>query len=166
MEGVSSREMLDKSIEDFIFKQYALPMDFEIDDGLRKLQAVQLLQNNDALLMAIPINDALTSLNKQWEALMLVDLLLTNMTFRTANLGDVSALLTLVNSAYQPISGYGGWTDETRFVRGTRINVMGLEKLLLADNSVVIVKLAARHDHRLRALRKNLKPCASRYAGS
>lgn len=58
-----------------------------------------------------------------------------------ANLGDVSALLTLVNSAYQPISGYGGWTDETRFVQGTRINATGLETLLLADNSVVMLGL-------------------------
>lgn len=66
---------------------------------------------------------------------------MTNLTFRVAHLGDVAALLTLVNSAYQPISGYGGWTDETRFVQGTRINTTGLEKLLLADNSVVLLGL-------------------------
>lgn len=68
--GETNRDMLDNSIEAFVFSQYALPMDFEIDDGLRKLQAAQLLQNNNDLLTAIPINDALTHLNKQWEALM------------------------------------------------------------------------------------------------
>lgn len=59
--------------------------------------------------------------------------------FRTANLDDVDALVQLVNNAYHPEPGIGAWTDESRFVNGTRTNQQALKKLLAKDGSVVLL---------------------------
>lgn len=61
--------------------------------------------------------------------------------FRTANLNDVAALVQLVNTAYCPEPGSSSWTDESEFFRGTRTNEQSLKKMLIADNSVVLLGL-------------------------
>lgn len=61
--------------------------------------------------------------------------------FRLADLSDIPRLQVLVNAAYQPTPGKGGWTDETRFVLGIRVNAVGLEKLLRQADSVVLLGL-------------------------
>ncbi|MGZ8191483.1 MAG: GNAT family N-acetyltransferase [Methylococcaceae bacterium] len=61
--------------------------------------------------------------------------------FRTANLNDVDVLAELVNMAYHPEPGIGSWTDETRFVSGTRTNEQSLINLLAKDDSVVLLGL-------------------------
>lgn len=60
---------------------------------------------------------------------------------RIANLNDVKPLVQLVNSAYHPEPGIGSWTDESRFVLGKRTSEQALEKVLLEDNSVVLLGL-------------------------
>jgi ribosomal protein S18 acetylase RimI-like enzyme len=59
--------------------------------------------------------------------------------FRTANLNDVAALVQLVNTAYQPESGIGSWTDESRFSLGPRTSEQSLKNLLIEDDSIVLL---------------------------
>lgn len=61
--------------------------------------------------------------------------------FRPADLNDVDALVQLVNSAYHPAADTGGWTDEARFVLGTRTSAPALAQLLAKDNSAVLLGL-------------------------
>lgn len=64
--GESSREQLDKRIEGYIYKQYDIPMDFEIDDGLRKLQRSELLSSKKETLNVIPVVEANLKLKQHW----------------------------------------------------------------------------------------------------
>lgn len=64
--GESSRADLDKRIEDYIQETYAIPMNFEIDDGLTKLQRSELLSRSDNLFAAIPLPAANLKLSQQW----------------------------------------------------------------------------------------------------
>jgi len=61
--------------------------------------------------------------------------------FRTATLNDVAPLTQLVNSAYHPGPDMTTWTNESRFVLGTRTSEQSLEKLLVKDDSVVLLGL-------------------------
>ena len=61
--------------------------------------------------------------------------------FRTANLNDVAALVQLVNTAYSPEPGLGSWTDESGFFHGTRTSEQALKKLLVENDSVVLLGL-------------------------
>jgi len=72
--GSCDRESLDQKIESYINKQYALPMDFEIDDGLAKLQQANLLITKDGGFQAQPLSSALQNLKQQWNQIMNVDL--------------------------------------------------------------------------------------------
>lgn len=65
--GASSRDELDKTIENFILDKYRIPMDFEISDGLDKLQKANLLNSRDTLITAVPLSEALISVKQQWE---------------------------------------------------------------------------------------------------
>ncbi len=73
-EGPCDRESLDQHIESYINKQYALPMDFEIDDGLAKLQQAGLLITKNEGFQAQPLSSALQNLKQQWNQIMNVDL--------------------------------------------------------------------------------------------
>ncbi|BCG64933.1 MAG: hypothetical protein methR_P2726 [Methyloprofundus sp.] len=66
-EGESTRAKLDKRIETYIQQQYALPMDFEIDDGLDKLQSAELLSGSDPEINAVPLATANIKLQQQWQ---------------------------------------------------------------------------------------------------
>jgi hypothetical protein len=64
--GESSRVDLDKRIENYIQEKYAIPMDFEINDGLDKLQRSELLNINDNIISAVPLSKANIKLRQQW----------------------------------------------------------------------------------------------------
>ncbi len=68
--GESSRSKLDKDIENYIQRQYKIPMDFEIDDGLNKLQKSKLLSRCDKIINAIPLHEANIKLKQQWHAII------------------------------------------------------------------------------------------------
>jgi len=63
--GKSTHADLDKSIENYIDRQYGIPMDFEVKDGLEKLQKANLLTLQDETITALPLNDANASLVRQ-----------------------------------------------------------------------------------------------------
>jgi len=65
--GETSRVNLDQRIENYIHEKYAIPMDFEIDDGLEKLQKAALLSRSDQLINAIPLAEANSRLRQQWD---------------------------------------------------------------------------------------------------
>lgn len=66
-DGDSHRVDLDKRIEFYLFKQYAIPMDFEIKDGLEKLQNAGLLNHKENVISAVPLAEANTKLEQQWK---------------------------------------------------------------------------------------------------
>jgi hypothetical protein len=70
IDGETSREELDKRIETYIQNQYSLPMDFEINDGLEKLQKSGLLSQYSAVIQAIPLADANERLKQDWSTLL------------------------------------------------------------------------------------------------
>jgi len=67
IDGETSRANLDQRIESYIQEKYAIPMDFEIDDGLDKLQKSSLLSRSDQLISAIPLAEANSRLRQQWD---------------------------------------------------------------------------------------------------
>ncbi|MGR9116880.1 MAG: DUF3754 domain-containing protein [Gammaproteobacteria bacterium] len=68
--GSCASAELDKQIENYILHTYAIPLDFEIEDGLRKLTQVSLLGNSANLLRVLPLNQALQSLTALWNAII------------------------------------------------------------------------------------------------
>lgn len=64
--GKSTRDELDKCIENYIDQQYGIPMDFEIKDGLEKLQKANLLFHKDEEISVLPLIEANASLIQQW----------------------------------------------------------------------------------------------------
>ncbi len=64
--GAKEKDALDREIEDYIQQTYAIPMDFEIDDGLRKLNQAGLIQQDGGKISAIPLQTAIQKLNHQW----------------------------------------------------------------------------------------------------
>ncbi len=71
--GESRRADLDKGIEQYIQQQYAIPMNFEIDDGLNKLQKNGLLLRYDEMISAKPLSDANTQIKQQWNNIIKAD---------------------------------------------------------------------------------------------
>jgi uncharacterized protein DUF3754 len=62
---------LDKQIENYILRNYAIPMDFEVKDGLRKLTEVGLLNVADnQQLQVLSLNEAQQTLSTQWNAVI------------------------------------------------------------------------------------------------
>ena len=68
--GETSREVLDNNIESYISNKYDIPMDFEIDDGLAKLQNSGLLSQYNTVIQAIPLSDANDRLQQDWGTLI------------------------------------------------------------------------------------------------
>jgi hypothetical protein len=64
--GKSTHADLDQSIENYIDRQYGIPMDFEVKDGLEKLQKANLLTLQGETITALPLNEANASLIRQW----------------------------------------------------------------------------------------------------
>lgn len=63
-------------------------------------------------------------------------------TFRLATINDVEALVALVNNAYHPPINPHSWTDETRFVSGTRTDSQAVSQLLRKDQSIILLGIA------------------------
>lgn len=57
-----SEEELDKQIEDYILKFYEIDMDFEVDDGLRKLRELGLLIEEGNKLSTLPFDETMEQL--------------------------------------------------------------------------------------------------------
>lgn len=68
--GEMTRRSLDQRIENHIQQQYAIPMDFEIDDGLDKLQQSGLLIEHNQLIKAIPVQEANRKLQQYWHSII------------------------------------------------------------------------------------------------
>lgn len=70
VKGKCTRAELDEHIETYIYKQYGIPMDFEINDGLKKLQNANLLLVEKELINALPLDEANTRLIQQWNKII------------------------------------------------------------------------------------------------
>lgn len=63
----------------------------------------------------------------------------SHLVLRTANASDTMGLVQLVNRAYRPAPGQGGWTHEAHLVSGNRIHVDQVLALLARVQSAVHV---------------------------
>lgn len=62
------QEKLDKTIEAFIEQEYGVSIDFEITDGLQKLESCQLLnRDSSGNLSVVGLKEALKMLNQVWD---------------------------------------------------------------------------------------------------
>lgn len=66
VKGSVSRSELDQKIESFILQQYDIPMDFEIEDGLQKLEKAGLLSTHNQLLNVLSLPEAIDQLTQTW----------------------------------------------------------------------------------------------------
>lgn len=64
---------------------------------------------------------------------------MSHLTLREAARGDSAEITRIVNAAYRPDAGAGGWTHESALVRGARTSAEQVEELL--SDSVVLVGL-------------------------
>jgi hypothetical protein len=58
---------LDEAIEHYLQQQYGVDVDFEVDDGLHKLAAEQLLSVENGILKVLDLKTACQCLDKQWD---------------------------------------------------------------------------------------------------
>jgi hypothetical protein len=62
---------LDRRIESWFVRQWNQPLDFEVEDGVRKLRELSLAtEGADGRLTAVPLDKARTQLNEVWDALV------------------------------------------------------------------------------------------------
>ena len=64
---------------------------------------------------------------------------MTALHFRVARVDDSSEIAQLVNEAYRPAPGMGGWTHESDLVSGKRISHEEVESLIKQEKSTVLV---------------------------
>lgn len=62
-----------------------------------------------------------------------------SLSIREAARSDVEELVALVNAAYRPAAGRGGWTHEADLVEGSRIDRAQLTELFTDRDSVILV---------------------------
>ncbi len=64
-----SRDQLDKQIETYILETYKIPMDFEVDDGIKKLLILGVVEESEGMFKALELEKAIlrlkTVLSKQ-----------------------------------------------------------------------------------------------------
>jgi hypothetical protein len=66
--GVSlSRTELDDKIESWLLSDWGCEVDFDIDDALEKLLQLQLVEQLDGRLSAVPLETAVVSLDRHWD---------------------------------------------------------------------------------------------------
>ena len=61
------RAELDRRIESWFAKQWDCAVDFEIADALQKLHALGLVEENDGLVSAVAIKQAIAALDQRWD---------------------------------------------------------------------------------------------------
>jgi ribosomal protein S18 acetylase RimI-like enzyme len=64
---------------------------------------------------------------------------MTELHFRVARIGDSAEIAQLVNEAYRPAPGMGGWTHESDLVSGERINSEKIGLLIKQEGSTILV---------------------------
>lgn len=62
-----TKNMLDQKIESYIKEKYGIAIDFEVDDGLRKLREEGLLMEQEGVLKVLSLHEACACLDKQWD---------------------------------------------------------------------------------------------------
>lgn len=76
------------------------------------------------------------------------------MIFRNATINDISTITSLLNRSYRGESSRAGWTTEADLLSGKRIDETGLNQLLNAPDSLILIAqsdetiLATIHAHR------------------
>jgi hypothetical protein len=63
-----TQEELDREIESYIQKKYGIAVDYEVDDGLRKLREEGILIEREGILKVLDLHQACSCLDKQWDA--------------------------------------------------------------------------------------------------
>lgn len=61
---------------------------------------------------------------------------------RTATLSDAAQIAKLVNDAYRPPLGAGGWTHESGLVSGARTSTEMIEAAIVLHDSILLVALS------------------------
>ncbi len=67
-QGQMTMAELDKKIEDFIQDEYKVAIDFEVDDGLDKLERLGLLVHHNDKISVLPLSEAHKILQQHWQA--------------------------------------------------------------------------------------------------
>lgn len=63
----------------------------------------------------------------------------TLLTYRHAQAKDAAMIAALVNSAYRGDSSRQGWTTEANLLEGARISAAGVQQLILAEDTVILL---------------------------
>jgi hypothetical protein len=63
-----SEPELDAMVEAWLKDRFGLVCDFEVDDGLRKLERLELLVADGPLLSVVPLEEALRRIDRRWDA--------------------------------------------------------------------------------------------------
>ena len=66
-------EELDRRIEAWLVARFGVSVDFEVDDGLAKLERLGLLARTDGRLSVVPLGEALRRLDQHWDAFFQFD---------------------------------------------------------------------------------------------
>ena len=64
-----AREALEARVEELLSRVFGVSADFEIDTALARLKGLDLIREFDGLLSALPLPDALTRLDREWQEL-------------------------------------------------------------------------------------------------
>lgn len=59
--------------------------------------------------------------------------------FRIANVKDVDSIIALVNASYRPTNPHASWTNESKIVRGNRLNQQQAIDLLQNSNNSLLL---------------------------
>ena len=62
-----------------------------------------------------------------------------HLSFRSAEMADLPAIVQLVNSAYRGESGKAGWTTEADLLDGQRTDAVEITRLLDTDDSMILL---------------------------
>ncbi len=65
----STKDSLDKAVESYLREFYGVTLDFEIDDGLRKLREQEILTEAEGILSVLSPERACEHLDRQWDEL-------------------------------------------------------------------------------------------------
>lgn len=64
-----TEDELDRRIEAWLKREFAVDIDFEVDDALAKLERLGLLRNDGGRLSVLPLDEALVTLDRHWDGI-------------------------------------------------------------------------------------------------